>query len=197
MSALQEFKKHLKPGQVYRRAELAEFSKAVDRHIRQLLDTGELQKLEYGLYYRPQKSIFGVLPPDEKKLVSSFLMDSDFLIVSLNSYNSMGVGTTQLYNEKLVYNNKRDGRITLNGRKYYFLKNRKFPKKVTEEFLLVDLMNNLELLAEDQSKLQEHILQKALSMNIKNLLRMARSYGKSRTKKFFNAALKGQALVDG
>ena len=41
----------------------------------------------------------------------------------------MGVGTTQLYNEKLVYNHKRDGRMNLNRQNHFFIKNRKFPKK--------------------------------------------------------------------
>lgn len=197
MSALLQLKKHLKPGQVYRRAQLAKFSNAVDRHLKQLVNSGELKKLEAGLYYRPEKSTFGTLPPDEKKLVKSFLKDDDFLVVSLNAYNSMGVGTTQLYNEKLVYNHKRDGRMSLNGQKYYFLKNRKFPKKVSEEFLLVDLINNLELLAENRDELKRHVLKKAFSMNVNKLLKMTASYGKSGTNKFFNAALKGQTSAHG
>ena len=197
MSALLQFKKHLKPGQIYRRAQLAEFSNAIDRHLKLLVSTGELQKLEYGLYYIPQKSTFGTLPPDETKLVKSFLKDDGFLIVSLNAYNSMGVGTTQLYNEKLVYNHKRDGRISLNGQKYYFLKNRRFPKRVSEEFLLVDLINNLELLAEDREELKKHVLKKACSMNVNKLLKVAAAFGKSGTHKFFHNALKSQAFAHG
>ena len=43
MLALEKLKRHLRPGQVYRRAELAGFSGAVDRHLRQLVDAGELR----------------------------------------------------------------------------------------------------------------------------------------------------------
>lgn len=197
MSALLQLKKHLKPGQIYQRAQLAEFSNAVDRHLKQLVHSGELQKLEYGLYYRPKKSVFGSLPPDETKLVKFFLKDDDFLVVSLNAYNSMGVGTTQLYNEKLVYNRKRDGRMSLNGQKYYFLKNRKFPKRVSEEFLLVDLINNLEILAEDKDEIKRRVLKKAFSMDANKLLKVATSFGKSGTNKFFHRALKGQVSAHG
>ena len=189
MSALQEFKKHLKPRQVYRRAQLAEFSNTVDRYIRQLLDTGELQKLECGLYYWPEESNYGDLPPDENQLMRVYLKGDDFLIISSNSYKSIGIGAKQHYNEKLVYNHKRAGRKILGGRKYKFFIDRKFPTTVTEEFLLVDLMNNLVFFAEDKRKMRKHVVEKALSMNASSLLQTANYYGRSRTKKFFNTFL--------
>lgn len=45
MSALNELKKHLRPGQVYRRAHLRVWSNAVDRHLKQLVEEGTLTKL--------------------------------------------------------------------------------------------------------------------------------------------------------
>ena len=62
MLVLEKLKRHLRPGQVYRRAELAGFSGAVDRNLRQLVDAGELKKLRAGIYYRPRKSSFGEVP---------------------------------------------------------------------------------------------------------------------------------------
>lgn len=196
MNALEKLRQHLRPGQVYRRAQLAEFSSAVDRHLKQLVDLGELQKLKAGVYYRPLKSTFGNVPPDENKLVEAFLKDTDFLVVSLNAYNSMGVGTTQLYNEKLVYNHKRDGRMKLNGQQYYFLKNRKFPKKMSEEFLLVDLVNNLDLLAENKDKLKHLVIHKVFSMNVKKVMKTAKAYGKVRTQKLFDELLENESLAN-
>ena len=38
MKALEELKKHLKPGQVYRRSGLEQWSNAVDRHLKQLVE---------------------------------------------------------------------------------------------------------------------------------------------------------------
>lgn len=48
MSRLQQLKRQLKPGEVYRRTELANWSKSVDRHLDELVQEGTLQKLSRG-----------------------------------------------------------------------------------------------------------------------------------------------------
>ncbi|HED19197.1 MAG TPA: hypothetical protein ENI74_06815, partial [Gammaproteobacteria bacterium] len=85
MKRLDQLKRHLRPGRVYRRADLAQWSKSVDRHVRELVDQGVLQKLQNGLYYYPQASIFGAVPADERELVRSFLKEDDFLLTSPNA----------------------------------------------------------------------------------------------------------------
>ena len=50
MASLNELKRHLKPGKVYRRADLVKWSNAVDRHLAQLVKNGNLEKLSPGLY---------------------------------------------------------------------------------------------------------------------------------------------------
>ena len=45
MSALTDLTKRLRAGEVYRRKELARWSKAVDRHLQQLLQDGRLEKV--------------------------------------------------------------------------------------------------------------------------------------------------------
>jgi hypothetical protein len=150
MSRLQQLKKQLKPGEVYRRTELANLSKSVDRHLDELVQEGTLQKLSQGMYYFPKETIFGKTPPDENVLVQSFLKDHRFLLTSPNAYNSLGVGTTQLYNVRTVYNHKRHGEFKLGNQTFNFRIKPHFPKKVTDDFLLVDLVNNLEELAEDR-----------------------------------------------
>ncbi len=185
MSKADELKKHLHPGQVYRRSDLAKWSKAVDRHVQQLVSQGELQKLSGGVYYCPQTTAFSNLPPEDAVLVRAFLKDDHFYIVSLNSYNALGVGTTQLYNEKLVYNYRRDGQHTLNGRHFYFLKRPHFPVESTPEFLIVDLVNNIHLLDEDKERLLRNIAKKARSMDQSKLMKTVKLYGGSRTRSFF------------
>ena len=49
MTTLNELKKHLKKGKVYRRNELAEWSKSVDRHLDELLKEGVLEKRQLEL----------------------------------------------------------------------------------------------------------------------------------------------------
>ncbi|MFB0875721.1 MULTISPECIES: hypothetical protein [unclassified Sphingobium] len=120
MSALSYLKRHLRPGQVYRRKDLARWSNAVDRHVRQMADEGRLEKVSAGVYMAPRQTRFGAAPAKPEKLVGTFLGDDRFLMVSLNAFNGLGVGTTQLYNEPIVYNRKRYGKFTLDGRIYDF-----------------------------------------------------------------------------
>jgi hypothetical protein len=185
MEKVSELRKHLHAGRVYRRADLVQWSKAVDRHLQQLVEDGTVKKLAGGLYYCPKKTSFGDAPPDDDVLVQSFLKDDHFYIASLNAYNSLGVGTTQLYNEKLVYNYKRDGRKVLNGRNFYFVKRPRFPKKSNEEFLLVDLVNNLHMLAEDTEEVLKHVAEKMQSMNKEKLMKAVHEYAGARAKNFF------------
>jgi hypothetical protein len=134
----------LQAGRVYRREDLARLSKAVDRHLQELVSAGTLKKLAQGLYYAPKQSSFGPLPPTDEQVVRGFLRDNEFLVFSPSSYNTVGLGTTQLYNSTLVYNHKRHGVFKLGNRQFHFRVKPRFPKKLTPEFLYVDLLNNLD-----------------------------------------------------
>jgi hypothetical protein len=83
-------------------------------------------------------------------------------MVSPNAYNGLGVGTTQLYNETVVYNRKRHGRFTLDGRTYDFRLRASVPPRLTEEVLMVDLLHNLDRLAEGTRMAHVHALLGAL-----------------------------------
>ncbi len=190
MTKAQELKSHLRPGQVYRRQDLAAWSNAVDRHLKQLVNEGTLTKLAGGLYSFPKQTVFGKAPAEDDKLVATFLKNSRFLLASPNAYNSLGVGTTQLYDKTVVYNHKRHGDFVLGGRKFAFRVKPSFPKTLTKEFLLVDLVNNLDQLAEAKSEVLERVRERAGSYDAQRLQRAVRDYGNVRTKKFF-----GQALI--
>lgn len=151
----------VRPGKVYRREDLLASSNSIDRHLRELLADGTLKKLSQGLYYAPRKSAFGLLPPEDSELVRAFLRDDHFLIFSPSGYNSLGLGTTQLYNTTIVYNHKRHGHFTFGNRTFDFRVKPRFPEKLTEEFLLVDLLNNLNDLAEDKAKILDLVKRKS------------------------------------
>ncbi|MCH8847311.1 MAG: hypothetical protein IIC11_11370 [Proteobacteria bacterium] len=187
MRRLKQLKRNLKPGNVYRRSDLEKWSKSVDRHARQLVEEGVLKKLQNGLYYYPKESTFGEVPPTDRQLVSTFLKDDNFLLTSPNMYNALGLGTTQLYNTTTVYNQKRHGQFKLGNRTYDFQRKYNFPKKLSSEFLLVDLMNNLKALVEDHEQIKTRVKSRALNMDSKKLLSNAEKYGKVSTKKFFSS----------
>ena len=196
MHTLAQLEKHLHPGSVYRRSDLEKRSKAVDRHLQQLQKKGILTKLSGGLYYYPEKTAFGEAPANDQTLVASFLKDDRFLLTTPNAYNSLDVGTTQLYSETVVYNHKRHGHFRLGGRVFDFRMKPYFPSKLSPEFLLVDLVNNLEKLAEDKNLLLSNVKKKALSMDRKALSKAVRHYGGVRARKFFSEVLEKDSLKD-
>ncbi|MEA3467249.1 MAG: hypothetical protein U9R57_03375 [Thermodesulfobacteriota bacterium] len=184
MNTLEEVKKHLRPGQVYRRADLTKWSRSVDRHLSQLVTDDTLVKLRQGVYLYPKQSRFGKVPADPDKLVRVFLKDDDFLLTSPNDYNALGVGTTQLYNLRVVYNHKRHGKFKLGGQTFDFRVKPRYPKKVTPEFLLVDILNNLENLAEDRHEVLERVKMKLPEMNSKRLRSAVKRFAKLSAKKY-------------
>ena len=183
LSASAQLSIQLDAGKVYRREDLARVSKAVDRHLRELVDSGQLFKLAQGLYYAPKQSKFGPLPPEDGQLVEGFLRDKEFLIFSPSAYNAVGLGTTQLYNRTLVYNHKRHGVFQLGKRQFDFRVKPRFPKMLTSEFLYVDLLNNLDELAEDRKAVLEQALLKLPHLDSVRLQKAAKSFGNLATRK--------------
>ena len=174
---------HIKQGEVYRRSDLEYYSSAIDRHLAQLTKDGTLIKLNQGLYYAPKPSKFGAVPPDDRQVVERFLKDEDFLLISPNVFNSLGLGLTQLYNTTWVYNHKRKGEFQLNGKTFEFKLKSSFPKNISKEYLLVDLLNNLESLAEDQNLVLEKLSNNMISFNTDALMRATQQYGTGKTKR--------------
>ena len=167
----------LRPGRVYRREDLAGLSTAVDRHLRELVASGKLRKLAQGLYHAPKQSSFGPLPPADDQVVEGFLRDKDFLVFSPSAYNAVGLGTTQLYNRTLVYNHKRHGVFKLGNRQFDFRVKPRFPKKLTPESLYVDLLNNLDELAEDREQVLSQARGKLSSFDPVRLRNAADRFG--------------------
>lgn len=187
MTALQEIKIHLNPGHVYRRADIEKWSNAVDRHLSQLQKEKTLFKLSGGMYYCPKESPFGPVPPSDHELVKAFLKDDRFLLTTPNAYNSLGVGTTQLYNETVVYNHKRHGIFKLGIRSFRFVLKHHFPSDLCDEFLLVDLVDHINQLAENRERILNLVKIKAKSMNQKHLKNAILNYGGVRAKKMFKS----------
>lgn len=177
---------HLKAGHVYRRENLAPYSKSIDRDLKRLSSDGVLEVVAPGLYHVPKKSNFGNLPPKDEVLVRAFLRDDDFLLLSWNEYNALGLGLTQLYNHTVVYNRKRHGVFELGGKRFDFRRpHYGFPKKLTPAFLLMDLFNNLTELAEQDPELLQQSIRSLPSDLLKQAAQQAKKYGKVATKKFF------------
>ena len=177
---------HLDFGKVYRREELLPFSHSIDRDLALLNSKGMLEKLSGGIYYKPKLSRLGKLPPSDEEVVAAFLSKDKFLLYSWNQYNSLGLGLTQLYNKLVVYNLKRHGQFKLGDKTYDFRRpNRGFPDVLTPEFLLVDMLNNIEELAEDADLVKAQIKNNLCKFDVSKVKNCSLSYGKVAIKHFF------------
>lgn len=192
MTAIQNLKSHLVPGRLYRRSDIEIWSKAVDRHLSRLQKEEVLLKLSGGLYYCPKKTPFGIVPPNDADLISCFLKDDRFLVTSPNMYNTLEVGTTQLYNETIVYNHKRHGVFTFGSRTFKFVMRHHFPNEVSDEFLLIDLIDHLDSLPENRDYILSLAKIKMKTMNRNKLLKIVSDYGSIRSKKEFLTVMKDE-----
>ena len=159
------------------------------------MDAGELTKVSAGVYLRPKQTALGKAPAEEKDLVEAFLKDKRFLLTTANAYNALGVGTTQLYNQTVVYNRKRHGQFKLGNRFYDFRKKAEFPEALSKEFLLVDLVNNVKRLAEGESVILKQVKAKAKALEPSALKRAVDDYGGVRAKRFFSEILDEQTQL--
>jgi hypothetical protein len=187
---MNSLRQHIQQGEVYRRSNLEYYSTAIDRHLAQLTKDGTLIKLNHGLYYAPKQSKFGIVPPDDRQVVECFLKDEHFLLVSPNVFNTLGLGLTQLYNTTWVYNHKRKGEFQLNGKTFEFKLKSTFPKTVSKEYFLVDLLNNLENLAENQQQVAEKLPAILHSFDTDALVQVTQQYGTGKTKRILKSILR-------
>jgi hypothetical protein len=166
------------------------WSKSLDRHLKELTSDRTLRKLRTGLYYCPRELEFGEAPPDEYALVKAFLKTDRFIITSPNAYNQLELGMTQLYNKRVVYNHKRHGKFMFGNRLFTFERRYNVPKQLSPEFLLVDLVNELDQLAEDRDAVLSRVREKAKEMDSKKLSRAVSLYGKYSTQKKFQEMMR-------
>lgn len=157
MKNAEKLKDSMRSGRVYRRQDFGGLTTAVDRDLKTLVESGDVRKLGYGLYHRPRKNPFGETPPEERELVRAFLKTDDFLLTSDNYFTQLGLGLTQLYNGHVVYNHKRGGEFVLGGQRFKFRVMPAYPKRLSREYLLVDLLNNLRRLPDDSERVLRNV----------------------------------------
>lgn len=188
MKNAEKIKNAMTVGRVYRRQELEQFSSTVDRDLKILVKSGEVRRLAGGLYYRPERNAFGVVPPSERELVRAFLKTDDFLVTSHNHFNNLGLGLTQLYNDYVVYNHARKGEYDLGGRHFRFRCPRAYPRELSKEFLLVDLLNNLKELPDNTSNVLRNLKMRLSEFDSIKVQEYLALYGKARAREALNAA---------
>ncbi|MBI3296736.1 MAG: hypothetical protein HYZ75_01135 [Elusimicrobia bacterium] len=189
MKNAEKLKSGMQLGKVYRRQDLEGLSTAVDRDLKRLVESGVVRKLSGGLYYRPEKNVFGFAPPEDRDLVRAFLKSDDFLLTSYTYFNRLGLGLTQVYNHHLVYNHKRTGDFRLGGRRFTFRVVPAYPTELSKEFLLVDLLKNLRKLPDDTSAVLRNLRSSLSKFDRSKLEENLELYGNPGAKKILHEAL--------
>lgn len=126
---------------VYRTRELARWSRNPSRLAARLVETGTLRRLGHGLYVRPRSSRFGDVPPSDEALLQALLGDTPFVVTGPPAWNALGLGSTAMHADTLVYNTRRSGTYRLGGRDFR-LRRVAFPARPPREWFVVDLLEH-------------------------------------------------------
>lgn len=189
-NSLKKIYQTIVPGRIYRRSDFVSFSSNIDRNLAILVEEGKLKKIAHGLYMAAKNTAFGPVSPDYNLLIKAFLKDDHFVIYGPSQFNSLELGTTQLYNQLIVFNRKRVGEFTVAGNKFTFYRWREAPKELTPEFLVIELLNRLDHLAENRDTVLLNLSNKISTFNLKKLQFTAAHYGTISTQKKLKAILK-------
>ena len=125
--------------------------------------------------------------PEERELVRAFLKTEDFLLTSYNYFNQFGLGLTQVYSAALVYNHKRTGEYLLGGKRFEFRLVPAYPHKLSREFLLVDLLNNLKRLPDNTAGVLANLKTRLNEFDGALLTNCLKLYGRPGAKRAFRA----------
>jgi len=147
----------LRPGRAYRTRNLRRWSANPTRLARRLVREGRLRRAAHGLFYAPIPTRFGPAPPEEIELLRAFFGGSPFLISGPPRWNALDLGATAMFAATLVYNTKRTGVFTLDGRRY-LLRRVLFPEAPPPEYFVVDLIQHHDMAGVSLGDLEERLV---------------------------------------
>ncbi len=189
MKNAEKIKNFMEIGRVYRRQDLAGVSTAVDRDLKTLVDSGEVRKLGCGLYGRSKKNTLGAESSDHQQLVRAFLKTDDFLLTSYDYFTQLGVGLARRYDQKIVYNHKRSGDFTLGGQRFQFRVIRAYPKTLSKEYLLLDLLNHIKVFRGEGGRVLKNLKSHLGEFDLKKLASCLERYGNRQAIKILRGML--------
>lgn len=173
---------NLEPGRVYRTRDLRRWGANPARLAARLVEQGHLQKLRSGLFYRPETSRFGPVPPKPSELLRAFFAGSPYLVTGSPRWNELGLGATAVLAYPIIYNSTRTGRLQI-GDRQFLLRRVRFPEKPTPEWFAVDLIENRDLAGVGLEDLEDRLrgALRAGRFDAARLQAMADEYGTRET----------------
>ena len=172
----------LEPGGVYRTRELRRWSANPTRLAKRLLGEGKLRQAGHGLFYAPIPSRFGPAPPSGVEILRTFFNGSPFIISGPPKWNTLGLGSTAMFAATLVYNTKRSGNFTFDGRRF-LLRRVLFPENPAPEYFVVDLLQHHQMVGVSLTELEQGLTAtcKEGRWDQELLYEMAKKYGTKET----------------
>jgi hypothetical protein len=173
---------NLEPGRAYRTRDLLPWGANPTRLARRLVREGKLREAAHGLFYAPVESRFGLAPAREDEILRAFFGGSPFVVTGPPRWNALGLGSTAMFAATLVYNTRRTGEFTFDGRRF-LLRRVLFPESPPPEWFVVDLLQHHEMAGASLGELEERLLSTLREgrWNRDRLREMAGAYGTKAT----------------
>ena len=119
---------------------------AIIKHLNRMVASGKINKLSKGKYFKPQKTVFGNLLPDQYQIVKDLLEDDGKTIGYITGYgyyNAMGL-TTQVSNVIQIGKNETRHSFTRGRFKIAFIKQKNTITKQNIPLLrILDAIRNI------------------------------------------------------
>ena len=119
---------------------------AIIKHLNRMVASGKINKLSKGKYFKPQKTVFGNLLPDQYQIVKDLLEDDGKTIGYITGYgyyNAMGL-TTQVSNVIQIGKNETRPSFTRGRFKIAFIKQKNTITKQNIPLLrILDAIRNI------------------------------------------------------
>ena len=156
---------------------------AIFKTLERMVKKGELKRAEKGLYYIPEKSIFGELPFSIKDFIQKYLYIGEKrigYITGVNLFNKYGL-TTQLSNTLEIATNTRKNPREYQGIKIKFIQNKAPIAEENIKYLeILDILKNLKNIPDSDIQenytLMKEIILKLAYEEIIFLLDLAEKY---------------------
>ena len=156
---------------------------AIFKTLERMVKKGELKRAEKGLYYIPEKSIFGELPLSIKDFIQKYLYIGEKrigYITGVNLFNKYGL-TTQLSNTLEIATNTRKNPREYQGIKIKFIQNKAPIREENIKYLeILDILKNLKNIPDSDIQenytLMKEIILKLAYEEIILLLDLAEKY---------------------
>ena len=187
---------NLKPGRAYRTHELRRFGANPTRLASRLVREGKLHQAAHGLFYAPVQSRFGEAPPIDEEILRGFFGDNSFVITGPPKWNALALGATAMFASTLVYNHKRTGEFTFDGRRF-LLRRVLFPEKPSAEWFVVDLLQHHDMVGVSLAELADRLVAtlRDARWNRAQLQAMAEQYATRATRALVERCLRDSANV--